>query len=675
MTEIQVLSPHVADLIAAGEVVDRPASVVKELVENAFGAGARHVTVELRGGGTSMIRVRDDGKGMSPEDAGVAFLRHATSKLHDAAGLERIATMGFRGEALAAISAVSRIELLTRQRGTDTGVRITLEAGDIQELGPAGCAEGTVMTVRDLFYNTPARQKFLKSDRAEGAACVTAALRSAMGRPDVSVRCLRDGEEAFFTPGDGKIESTAYSLLGREAAAGLLPCRCSGTGVQVEGLVSAPNSAHGNRTRQYFFVNGRPIRSLCLQAALEQAYHNRLMTGRFPACILYITVSPAAVDVNVHPAKTEVKFAAEKAVFDAVYGAVTGALSGGVRSDASDGTRPEPIPAGPGRAAAPSGTPGRTASPAASAAVRPAPRPEAFSRMSSAQLRSGGAASLRPARPAQMPRFAPEAGPLSPAVTAPVQEKPAPEAVDTQFRPQRALEPQPSEETASPVFPAPKAQPAAAEPAAPAKPAAPARAPRQVPEQQELTEAAPRSAPPRVVGEVMGVYIVAEWNGKLLLVDKHAAHERLLFDQLRAGEREILSQQLLEPVVLSGPDAALLLEHKELLSRMGIEIEPFGADALAARALPADTDPGDGRALLEECADDLRRGASPELRQDAVLRTVACKAAVKAGRSSDPAELQRLAEAAASGRVRFCPHGRPVSFTMTREELDQRFRR
>ena len=667
MTEIQVLSPHVADLIAAGEVVDRPASVVKELVENAFDAGARHVTVELRGGGTALIRVRDDGKGMSPEDAGVAFLRHATSKLRDAAGLERIATMGFRGEALAAISAVSRIELLTRQRGTDTGVRITLEAGDIQELGPAGCAEGTVMTVRDLFYNTPARRKFLKSDRAEAAACVMAALRAAMGRPDVSVRCLRDGEEVFFTPGDGRLDSAAYSLLGREAAAGLLPCRCSGAGVQVEGLVSAPNSAHGNRTRQYFFVNGRPIRSLCLQAALEQAYHNRLMSGRFPACILYITLSPAAVDVNVHPAKTEVKFAAEKAVFDAVYGAVTGALSGGAR--------PEPTPAAPGRAAAPSGTPGRMASPAASAAVRPAPRPEAFSRMSSAQLRSGGAAGLRPVRPAQTPRFAPEAGPLPSAEHVPAPELPAPEAVDAQFRPQRPAQTPPAGETASPAFPAPKAQPAPAEPPVAAESLAPARAPRPAPEQQELAEAAPRSAPPRVVGEVMGVYIVAEWNGRLLLIDKHAAHERLLFDRLRAGEREILSQQLLEPVVLSGPDAALLLEHTALLSRMGIEVEPFGTDALAARALPADTDPGDGRALLEECAADLRRGASPELRQDAVLRTVACKAAVKAGRSSDPAELQRLTEAVASGRVRFCPHGRPVSFTMTREELDQRFRR
>ncbi|MCI5753251.1 MAG: DNA mismatch repair endonuclease MutL [Clostridiales bacterium] len=674
MTEIQVLSPHVADLIAAGEVVDRPASVVKELVENAFDAGARHVTVELRGGGTALIRVRDDGKGMSPEDAGVAFLRHATSKLRDAAGLERIATMGFRGEALAAISAVSRIELLTRQRGADTGVRVTLEAGDIQELGPAGCAEGTVMTVCDLFYNTPARQKFLKSDRAEGAACVTAALRAAMGRPDVSVRCVRDGEEVFFTAGDGRLDSVAYSLLGRDLAAGLLPCRCSGTGVQVEGLVSAPNSAHGNRTRQYFFVNGRPIRSLCLQAALEQAYHNRLMSGRFPACILYVTVSPAAVDVNVHPAKTEVKFVAEKAVFDAVYGAVSGALSGGVRPDAPDGARTEPLPAAPGRAAAPSGTPGRTASPAASAAVRPAPRPEAFSRMSSAQLRAGGTAGLRPARPAQTPRFAPEAGPLPAAEHVPAPEPPAPEAVDAQFRPQRPAQTPPPGETASPAFPAPKVQPAA-EPPVSARPAAPARAPQPAPEQQELKEAVPRNAPPRVVGEVMGVYIVAEWNGRLLLIDKHAAHERLLFDQLRAGEREIVSQQLLEPVVLTGPDAALLLEHAALLSRMGIEVEPFGADALAARALPADTDPGEGRALLEECAADLRRGASPELRQDAVLRTVACKAAVKAGRSSDPAELQRLADAAASGRVRFCPHGRPVSFTMTREELDQRFRR
>ena len=319
MPDIQILSPHLADLIAAGEVVERPASVVKELVENAFDAGARTVTVELRGGGATYLRVTDDGCGMTPEDAGIAFLRHATSKLHDAQGLEAIGTMGFRGEALAAISAVSHITLTTRRRGAPGGTHMTLDAGEIQDMYETGCPEGTTMIVRDLFYNTPARRKFLKTDRAEGAACAAAALRCALGRPDVSVRCIRDGEELFFSPGDNKLDSCVYSLLGRELAKTLLPCEGEVDGVRVHGFISSPAAGRGSRAQQYFFCNGRWIRSAALQAALEQAYRNTLLVGRFPACVLYVELSCAAVDVNVHPAKTEVKFSHERAVFDAVY--------------------------------------------------------------------------------------------------------------------------------------------------------------------------------------------------------------------------------------------------------------------------------------------------------------------------------------------------------------------
>ena len=303
MPEIQILSPHLADLIAAGEVVERPASVVKELVENAFDAGARTVTVELRGGGATYLRVTDDGCGMAPEDAGIAFLRHATSKLHDEQGLEAIGTMGFRGEALAAISAVSHITLTTRRRGAAAGTHMTLDAGDIQDMYETGCPEGTTMIVRDLFFNTPARRKFLKSDRAEGAACAAAALRCALGRPDVSVRCIRDGEEVFFSPGDNKLDSCVYSLLGRDLAMSLLPCAGEADGVRVHGFLSSPAAGRGSRAQQYFFCNGRWIKSAALQAALEQAYRNTLLVGRFPACVLYIELSCAAVDVNVHPAK------------------------------------------------------------------------------------------------------------------------------------------------------------------------------------------------------------------------------------------------------------------------------------------------------------------------------------------------------------------------------------
>ena len=269
MPNINILPPHVADLIAAGEVVERPASVVKELVENAFDAGAKNVTVELRGGGMTYLRVTDDGCGMAPEDAGIAFLRHATSKLRDEHGLEAIGTLGFRGEALAAISAVSHIELTTRRTGAPSGTRMTLDAGDIQTMYETGCPEGTTLIVRDLFYNTPARLKFMKSDRTEGSACVAAAFRCALGRPDVSVRCIKDGEEQFFSPGDSREDSCVYSLLGRDTAAAMLACRGENDGVAVHGFVSSPSAGRGNRTQQYFFCNGRYIKSATLQAALE----------------------------------------------------------------------------------------------------------------------------------------------------------------------------------------------------------------------------------------------------------------------------------------------------------------------------------------------------------------------------------------------------------------------
>ncbi|MDO4354856.1 MAG: DNA mismatch repair endonuclease MutL, partial [Clostridia bacterium] len=326
MTRINILPPHLADMIAAGEVVERPASVIKELMENAFDAGAKKVTVEFKNGGAPYIRISDDGCGMSPEDAGIAFMRHATSKLHDERGLEAIGTMGFRGEALAAISAVSRIELCTREKGSDEGIKMTVEAGDIVDMLPCGCPEGTSITVRDIFFNTPARLKFLKSDRSEASACIAAALHCALGRPEVSVRCIRDGAEEFFTPGDARSDSAVYSLLGRELATSLLPCRGSADGVSVEGFVSSPAKGQGSRSRQYFFCNGRYIRSALLQSAVEQAYRNTLLTGRFPACVVYLTLGNAAVDVNVHPAKTEVKFSEEKKVFDAVYQTVRSAL-------------------------------------------------------------------------------------------------------------------------------------------------------------------------------------------------------------------------------------------------------------------------------------------------------------------------------------------------------------
>ena len=619
MPDIQILSPHLADLIAAGEVVERPASVVKELVENAFDAGARTVTVELRGGGATYLRVTDDGCGMTPEDAGIAFLRHATSKLHDEQGLEAIGTMGFRGEALAAISAVSHITLTTRQRGAASGTHMTLDAGDIQDMYETGCPEGTTMIVRDLFYNTPARRKFLKTDRAEGAACAAAALRCALGRPDVSVRCIRDGEELFFSPGDNKLDSCVYSLLGRELAKTLLPCESEVDGVRVHGFISSPAAGRGSRAQQHFFCNGRWIRSTALQAALEQAYRNTLLVGRFPACVLYVELSCAAVDVNVHPAKTEVKFSHERAVFDAVYYGARAALEA-ERAPAAAVPKPSVPKPEPASAPAPKADPFPPAAPSRSTPAAPV-----FST----------ARTYAPAAPAE-------------------------EAVS--FRSPTASAFAAPRVTPPPVFPALEPESAEAETPSP------------------LARAVPPETPPaRLIGEAMHTYILVEKGDTLILIDKHAAHERINFDRLRQNPADIPSQTLLEPLPFTpdASDAEVLQQHGDTLAELGFTLEPFGRSDYILRGVPAQIDAGDALPALEEICAQLRHGAHTDAQavRDEVLKTVACKAAIKAGWQTEPEELLRLADAVCAGEVKYCPHGRPVAVTLTRRELDKLFKR
>lgn len=645
MPDIQILSPHLADLIAAGEVVERPASVVKELVENAFDAGARTVTVELRGGGATYLRVTDDGCGMTPEDAGIAFLRHATSKLHDAQGLEAIGTMGFRGEALAAISAVSHITLTTRRRGAPGGTHMTLDAGEIQDMYETGCPEGTTMIVRDLFYNTPARRKFLKTDRAEGAACAAAALRCALGRPDVSVRCIRDGEELFFSPGDNKLDSCVYSLLGRELAKTLLPCEGEVDGVRVHGFISSPAAGRGSRAQQHFFCNGRWIKSAALQAALEQAYRNTLLVGRFPACVLYVELSCAAVDVNVHPAKTEVKFSHERAVFDAVYYGARAALEA-ERAPAAAVPKPAAPKPEPASAPAPKADPFLPAAPSRSAA----PAAPVFS----------GARTYAPAAPAEealsfrsptasafaAPRVTPPPVFTPPARTAPQPPRPIAPAAPVEQGVQTALEPESAEaETPSPLA-------------------------RAVP---------PETPPARLIGEAMHTYILVEKGDTLILIDKHAAHERINFDRLRQSPADIPSQTLLEPLPFTPDesDADVLQQHGDTLAELGFTLEPFGRSDYILRGVPAQIDAGDALPALEEICAQLRHGAHTDAQavRDEVLKTVACKAAIKAGWQTEPEELLRLADAVCAGEVKYCPHGRPVAVTLTRRELDKLFKR
>ena len=621
MPQINILSPHVADLIAAGEVVERPASAVKELLENAVDAGARTVVAEIRAGGRELIRVTDDGCGMAPEDAGVCFLRHATSKLRDERGLEAIGTLGFRGEALAAVSAVSRVTLTTRLRGTDSGVRVAVQAGEILSMEECGCPEGTTIQVRDLFYNTPARQKFLGSDRSEGAACVQAALRCALGRPDVSIRCLRDGQEEFFSPGDGQAASAVYALLGRDFSAGMLPLETENEGVTVTGFVSAPSACRGNRSAQYFFCNGRPIRSRSLQAALEQAYKNTAMVGKFPACVLYITLPNGLVDVNVHPTKAEVKFAREKAVFDGVYYGALAALGKGAPRSESPAELPPSAPA-----------------------VRPAPRKDFFRTMDAAEFKKTFTAPASPSR-----------GSAGPAPRPAVRD-------DAPYR-------------------AEIRRPAVPEPAPVKKPAAPAPAEHEGapgPEQTVLHESF-RREPFRLIGEAMGVYILLEQGDKLLVIDKHAAHERMLFDKMRLNEKPLMSQELMESVTFTtDPDGADLIQRNaDLLTRLGFALESFGENAFVLRGVPADVDAAAAVPLLEELVEKLREGRSLSAGDvwERLAETVACKAAVKANTPVAEEGLLALAEKVLAGEVTRCPHGRPVMTVFTRAELDKRFGR
>ena len=676
MPHIQQLSSHVADLIAAGEVVERPASVVKELVENAIDAGASAIVVEIQRGGMGLIRVTDNGCGIAPGELPTAFLRHATSKLRSAEDLARIGTLGFRGEALAAISAVSRVDVLTRRPEDTVGAAIHGEGGHMGPVREEGAPEGTTIRVADLFYNTPARLKFMKKDSAETAAVAGLMQHLALSHPDISFKFIKDGQEALHTPGDGKLESAVYAALGREFAKTLVPVDGRGGDIGVRGFVTAPVNGRGSRSMQVFFVNGRFIKSQLLTAALEEGYRNQLMKGRFPGCVLEVTLPVTAVDVNVHPAKTQVKFAREHDVFDAVFHTVMDAL------DARGGAVTKPV-----------SQPQQAQN----------PRQDFFQSMDAKTYREQG---NKPAAPAPKPAFAPQPAreEVRPAFSAqPVkQAEPAKPGWNTEWRstakvadsvqpiwpprdtvkrtPTSALGQAPASVTAKPE-PAPQAE-KAAEPAPAPKPFVPAIP--AVPAQQTAMElpgqetVMPQEAPWRIAGEVLHTYIICEDDADTLwLIDKHAAHERINFDRLLAAKEPPMRQALLQPIAVEPgrEDAALLLENLELLEQFGFGCEDFGDGAILVREVPADLDAADTAATLEEFAQNLRSGRSLDEKREALLHTMACKAAIKGGWTSDPTELKVLVEKVQSGEVRYCPHGRPVVVKVTKYELEKLFKR
>ena len=678
MPHIQQLDPHVADLIAAGEVVERPASVVKELVENAIDAGAETVTVEIQRGGMSLIRVTDNGCGIAADEAETAFLRHATSKIRTEHDLEAIGTLGFRGEALAAIAAVSRVDLLTRTAEEDLGAALSLEGGEVVSREEAGCPVGTTMVVRDLFFNTPARLKFMKKDAAEGAAVFAMVQRLALAHPEVSMKFLRDGKQELLTPGDGQMKSAVYSVLGRDLALGLIEVKGSGEDMTVTGFTSLPACCRPTRGYQHFFVNGRYVKSRTMMAALEEAYQNQKMVGKFPACVLHLTCRLSGVDVNVHPTKQEVKFGNERQVFSAVYYAVLSALEGDKSHVQAQVGRPA------GRLAPSAGhdtvTPNQTTFRTMTAQEY---RKSAASAQSGLPLHDFAAPkAAAPAAPVSRPK--PETRPAEsrPIFQTPVRETPRPVPEKPAVRPEKPAEiVAPAPEKAPAPIPEEKMilpEPVELPEEKPVPPVqevpAPEAQPEPVPQQPQEEE-----IPWRVAGEVLNTYIIVEQGDKVLLIDKHAAHERMNFDKLKAQGYQPMVQNLLTPAVFTPPaeEGAVLLQNLPLLAQFGFDAEDFGGGAIIVRAAPGDVDAEDVPATLEEIAAKLLTTgrANPDAARDELMHTMACKAAIKGGQKNGPQELEKVAGAVMRGEVKYCPHGRPVAIEMTRGQLEKQFKR
>ena len=672
MPKILQLDRHVADLIAAGEVVERPASAVKELVENAVDAGATQVTVEIQNGGMTYLRVTDNGCGIAPEDAETAFLRHATSKLRTKEDLAAIGTLGFRGEALAAIASVSRIDLMTKTAGAE-GVSLSLEAGRVTDRSPAGCPDGTTIVVRDLFFNTPARLKFMKRDTVEASHVAGTVQRQALAHPEVAFKLLKDGETVLQTAGNGDLHGTVYQVYGRQLAVDMVPVQSQWEGYRLSGFVTKPTATRGNRNYQQFFVNGRPVKSKLLTAALEEAYNNQLMTSRFPSCVLCLDLPRPSVDVNVHPAKTEVKFANERAVFDCVrFGVLSALHKTPGRPEMKLGAAERSEPKAPKQAGAfqtmtaaeyktfaevLSAPPKKPAAPnveqAFATKVPPVPSraPEAALRQERASYQTNAAPSEPVGRPDPRPPVQAEV---------PVQESHLPPRASLWRADANAA---PSEPVGRPD-PRPPVQ---AELPAQEAPAAQTSLP--IPEE-----------PYRIVGEVLDTYIIIEQGDAVLFLDKHAAHERILFEKLKKEDHAVMAQVLLAPISasLTREEAAVLLDNKTLLEQYGYELEDFGGGAVLIRQIPSDLDETQAEAALEDLAACLLEGRAkdPASLRDEVLHTIACKAAIKAGWHTEPAERASLVKQVMErDDIKYCPHGRPVITTLTKRQLEKQFKR
>lgn len=636
MALIRVLDKHVAELIAAGEVVERPASVIKELVENAVDAGARHITVEIRDGGVTYMRITDDGCGFHREDVPTAFLRHATSKVRDEADLNAINTLGFRGEALASIAAVARVELTTCVKGEMVGTRYVIHGGEEILLEDAGCPDGSTFIIEDLFYNIPARMKFLKKDVSEGNAVAGVMERLALSHPEISMRFIRGGRTEIHTPGDGDLLSCVHAVFGKPFAAGLIPVEYTMGGVSITGYVCKPEACRPNRTMQHFFINGRYVKTQTAMVALERAYKGVMMVGRFPSCVLCLTMPAETVDANVHPAKIEVRFINEKPVFDTVYYGVKSALESrdSIHRVLLKDNQPKP-----------------------------------FTRPSTPTIPP-----LSESTPPIVPRVVTKPSVANPP-SAPITKR---SFLDMVVDDERPTDLTLNDDTA--MIPLPTEPPAEPEPII-EQPiiAVPIQA--EEPVTKEVEQATLFEDEPiiRVIGEVFATYIIAEMGESLYLIDKHAAHERVLYNQLKASAR-VDEQVLLAPmaITVSREEHTALIENQDILASAGISLEDFGGSSVLVRSFPMILSGQDIEATIQEIACGLANGGNEVLtaKLDWIYHSTACRAATKAGDISRSVELEDIAKKVLlNNDIRYCPHGRPVCVEMTRKEIEKQFGR
>lgn len=655
MSKIKVLPKEIAELIAAGEVVERPASVIKELMENAIDAGSSSVTVEIKNGGITYIRVTDNGCGISREDIRTAFISHATSKISTRDDLYAIGTLGFRGEALASIAAVSNVEVLTRTTEEETGTRYCISAGEETLVDDAGCPLGTTIVVRDLFFNTPARMKFLKKDVFEANAVAGIVDKIALSNPDVSIRFIREGKSALFTSGSGDLKTAAYEIFGKDFADGLIEADYSFESVKIRGLVSKPTKSRPNRNMQFFFVNGRLVKSGTASAALSEAYKNSIMVGKFPYCVLNITTAPGLVDVNVHPAKIEVRFANERTVFSAVYYAAKNALEH--RDEAPKVTIP------------------RTAQTELFEPVRPKTeqmrlpekQPDFWNRMSSSEYRSA----QQPERPTyQQPATHEDIITVASPDKKPENADSEPSTIQHFLDAQRAKK----EETAAIEA---DIRPELSEKAATLPDEKPEETARAL---DTAVDEKPAELPVTVIGEAFKTYIIVQQGESIFLVDKHAAHERMLFNELVKNDSKRSTQMLLTPitVTLSKEEYSSVLDNLDMLMQAGFAVEDFGYSVVIVRECPMEISADEVADVVAELAGYLVENRQKLIseKKEWLFSLMACKAAIKGGMYTTEYERELFIKRLfASPEIRYCPHGRPVMIEITRRELEKNFGR